>query len=103
MATFKTISNSAAHSLTTRGVNTHASRNVSKMTVTNVHASNTTIFKVEIVDASGTSYEIARVKIPPQTTVVLSDNIGHDGSIYELKLQQAQNGSSAAELDIILK
>ena len=103
MATFKTISNNSVHSLTTRGSETHTSRNVSKMTVTNVHASNTTIFKVDVNTIDNTSYEIARVTIPPQTTVVLSDNLGHDGSVYELRIQQGQNSSSTAELDIILK
>tara|TARA_Y100000593_G_C4215768_1_gene289129 strand:- start:121 stop:429 length:309 start_codon:yes stop_codon:yes gene_type:complete len=100
---YKTITNTSEHDLVVRGnnLNMFGGRvgGVSKITITNVHATVEPVVRVFLEDAAGVEFDIAKALIPVNTTLVVDDNVSFNGAIYSLKIQASITG----ELDIIVK
>ena len=97
--TYVNISSIATTTLVTKG-GTRSGR-IKKLTIVNHDNTDQVIVKLYLDDGLGTDannpYTLAEVTIPPLVTLVLTDNLNFDSSVYNLKLDT----STTAEITVI--
>lgn len=76
-----------------------ASGNIRKILITNTHSTNTQSTRIDIFDGTNTYILYNNIKIPPNVSLVLTDNISFNSSIYNLRLTT----TGSATCDIIIK
>tara|TARA_R110002020_G_scaffold302830_1_gene518264 strand:+ start:143 stop:439 length:297 start_codon:yes stop_codon:yes gene_type:complete len=72
---------------------------INKVLITNTHSANTQSTRVDLYDGTNTYILYNNIDIPPKTSLVLTDNISFDSSVFNLRL--TTTGSS--NCDIIIK
>lgn len=89
MARYVNITSAVHTTLVTK--NTNRSGSISKITIVNNHDTNTTRVRLYIDDDT-TEYTLAKTNIPPMTSLVLTDHLAFNASVYDLKLQTSEAG-----------
>lgn len=72
---------------------------IKKITMVNSHLSNTTRTRLYLDDGTN-EYDIITIGLPPMSRLVLDDNLGYNGSLYDLKLTL---GASGYDITITIK
>ena len=72
---------------------------LNKILITNTHSSATQSTRIDLYDGSNTYILYNNIDIPAKTSLVLTDNISFDSSMFSLRL--TTTGSSSC--DIIIK
>ena len=57
---------------------------IKKITIANSHLSNPTRIRLYLDDGTN-EYDIVTLEFPPVTKLTLDDNLGYNGSLYDLK------------------
>ena len=74
------------------------SGNIRKILITNTHSANTQSTRIDLYDETNTYILYNNIDIPSKTSLVLTDNVGFDSSIYSLRLTT----TGSANCDIII-
>ncbi len=74
------------------------SGNIKKILITNTHSSNTQATRIDLNDGTNTYVLYNNIEIPPKVALVLTDNVGFDSSIYNLRL--TTTGSATCDITI---
>ena len=72
---------------------------IKKILITNTHSANTQSTRIDLFDGTNTYILYNNIDIPPKTSLVLTDNLAFDKSIYNLRLTT----TGSANCDIIIK
>jgi hypothetical protein len=75
------------------------SGNIRKILITNTHSTNTQSTRIDLYDGTNTYILYNNIDIPCNTSLVLTDNVSFDSSIYSLRLTT----TGSATCDIIIK
>ena len=98
MAIYKNFSGDQTNAaLITKGGNDGGT--IKKILITNTHSANTQSTRVDLYDGTNTFILYNNIDIPPKTSLVLTDNISFNSSVFNLRL--TTTGSS--NCDIIIK
>ena len=72
---------------------------IKKILIPNTHSANTQSTRIDIYDGTNTYILYNNIDIPPKVSLVLTDNISFNSSIYDLRLTT----TGSANCDIIIK
>ena len=72
---------------------------IKKILITNTHSANTQSTRIDIYDGTNTYILYNNIDVPPKVSLVLTDNISFNSSIYDLRLTT----TGSANCDIIIK
>ena len=97
MAIYKNISSPTTETLINKG-RSETVGSIKKITIANQATATSSTVKLFLDDGTN-SYIITKTVIPPQVTLVLSDNISFDVNTYNLKITT----DSVADITIIIK
>lgn len=85
MSIYKNYTSAATNeNLITKGAN--ISGRISKILIANVNTSNAVNVTIDLNDGTNAYTIIKEVEIPVKSTLVLSDNLSFDSSIYNLRI-----------------
>jgi len=85
MSIYKNYTSAATNeNLIVKGAN--ISGRISKILIANVNTSNAVNVTIDLNDGTNTYTIIKEVEIPVKSTLVLSDNLSFDSSIYNLRI-----------------
>jgi hypothetical protein len=97
MAIYKNISSPATTTLISKGL-METLGTIRKITIANQATATSSTIKLFLDDGTN-NYIITKTVIPPQATLVLTDNLSFDVTVYNLKITT----DSAADITIIIK
>ena len=98
MAIYKNFSGDQTNAVLITKGGTDSGR-ISKILITNTHSSATQSTRIDLYDGTNTFILYNNIDIPPKTSLVLTDNISFNSSVFNLRL--TTTGSS--NCDIIIK
>ena len=98
MAIYKNFSGNQTNTILITKGGTVSGR-INKILITNTHSSATQSTRIDLYDGTDTFILYNNIDIPPKTSLVLTDNVNFDVSIYSLRLTT----TGSATCDIIIK
>ena len=86
-AIYKNITGAATTTVVTKA--SGVSGNIRKILIANVNTSNAVTITVDLNDGTNTYTLIKEIEIPVKSTLVLTDNVSFDSSIFNLRITTA--------------